>query len=197
LSFEYVVHNKSDGHNMPSGSLGAQPQLWLNVVLTGPDGRWLCESGYLDGNGDLADQHSLQVTRGLIRPDLQLFNLQTKFLITGVKGTEREVYLPLNVDVDQIPFLRPGAQPISVLNHPPSIRMEAHSIPPLGSKKARYKVPANLITQPGTYRLSSRMRSRLEPVYFMRFCNATPEMERRMIEETLDVAQHAVEFIVR
>ncbi len=197
LNFEYVVHNKSDGHNMPSGSLGAQPQLWLNVVLTGPDGKWLWESGYLDGNGDLADQHSLQVTAGLIRPDLQLFNLQTKFLITGVKGTDREMYLPLNVDLDQLLYLRPGAVPVSVLNHPPSVRMEAHSIPPLGTKRAKYRVPADLISQRGIYRISTRIRSRMEPVYFMRFCNATPEMERRMLEQTLDVAQQAVEFEVR
>lgn len=197
LAFHYIVNNLSDGHNMPSGSLGAQPQLWLNVVLTGPQGQWLWESGYLDGNGDLADQHSLQATKGMIRPDLQLFNLQTKFLITGVKGTDREMYLPINVDIDQIPFLRPGNQPISVLNHPPFIRMEAHSIPPLGSKQARYRVPGELLTMPGTYRLSVRLRSRMEPIYFMRFCNATPEMERRMLEQTLDLKPHTVEFEVR
>ena len=34
LNFHYVVTNLNSGHNLPSGSLGAQPQLWLNVVLT-------------------------------------------------------------------------------------------------------------------------------------------------------------------
>lgn len=196
MDIRYVVHNTSDGHNMPSGSLGAQPQLWLNVVLTGPDGRWLWESGYLDGNGDLADMHSLQVRKGMIQSDRQLFNLQTKFLITGVKGTDREMYLPINVDVDQLPFLRPGALPITVLNHPPLVRMEAHSVPPLGQRIAKYRIPGELIQQPGTYRLSARMRSRMEPIYFMRFCTATAEMERRMLEQTLDVAPQAVEFEV-
>lgn len=196
LRFHYVVSNISEGHNLPSGSLGAQPQLWLNVVLTGPDGQWLWETGYLDANGDLANQHSLQVTQRIIPPDRQLFNLQTQFLITGVKGTEREMYLPINVDIDQLPFLRPGAQPISVLNHPPFIRLENHSIPPLDSRKARYTVPQYLLNQPGSYRLSVRMRSRLEPIYFMRFCNATPEMERRMLEQTIDIHPYAVEFTV-
>ena len=42
---------------MPSGSLGAQPQLWLNAVLIGPDGSHLWESGHLDTNGDLCDYH--------------------------------------------------------------------------------------------------------------------------------------------
>lgn len=197
LHVRYDVHNKSDGHNMPSGSLGAQPQLWLNVVLTGPGGQWLWESGYLDGNGDLADQHSLQVQKGLTRPDHQLLNLQTKFLITGVKGTDREMYLPVNVDIDQLPFLRPGALPITVLNHPPFVRMEAHSVPPLGVRTAHYRIPGELLKQPGTYRLSARLRSRMEPIYFMRFCGATPEMERRMLEQLLDVAPQAVEFEIR
>lgn len=196
LAFEYNVQNTSDGHNMPSGSLGAQPQLWLNVVLTGPDGRWLWESGYLDANGDLADNNSALVSGGTIPRDRSLVNLQTRFLITGVKGTERELSLPLNVDIDQLPFLRPGALPITVLNHPPLIRMEAHSVPPLGNRVAKYRVPGNLLQLPGVYRLSVRMRSRMEPIYFMRFCNSTPEMERRMLEQTLDIAPHSVEFQV-
>ncbi|MCA9130136.1 MAG: hypothetical protein KDB22_23775 [Planctomycetales bacterium] len=194
LKLHFNVKNASEGHNNPSGSLGAQPQLWLNVVLTGPNGQWLWESGYLDGNGDLANQHSLQVTQGVIPPDTQLFNLQTQFITTGVKGPDREMYLPVNVDIDQLPFLRPGNIPVSVLNHPPFIRMEQKSIPPLGMKKARYEIPGNLLCQPGTYRISVRMRSRMEPIYFMRFCNATPEMERRMLEQTIDLHPYAVEF---
>lgn len=197
LKFHYIVRNQSEGHNMPSGSLGAQPQLWLNVVLTGPTGQRLWESGYLDSNGDLANRHSLDVTQRRIKPDLQLFNLQTQFLITGVKGPDREMYLPVNTDFDQLAFLRPGNIPFSVLNHPPFIRMEAHSVPPLGHKVAKYKVPGELLCQPGTYRLSVRLRSRMEPIYFMKLCNATPEMERRMIENTLDLHPYTVEFEVR
>ena len=197
LTFHYIVNNTSDGHNLPTGSLGAQPQLWLNTVLTGPDGRWLWESGQLDCNGDLCDLNSEMVTSGRIPADHQLFNLQTKFLITGVKGTDRELCLPFNIDTDQLPFIRPGAQPITVLNHPPTIRMEAHSIPPLGSRKANYRVPAELIQRPGAYRLSVRLRSRMEPLYFMRFCDATLEMQRRMLEQSLEIAQHSVEFEIR
>lgn len=197
LKFRFKVSNISEGHNNPSGSLGAQPQLWLNVVIRGPDGEWVWESGYLDGNGDLANQHSLQVRQGLIPPDNQLFNLQTQFLITHVKGTDREMYLPVNADFDQLPFLRPGNIPTSVMNHPPFIRMEQKSIPPLGHKIAKYKVPGFLLRKPGTYRMSIRMRSRMEPIYFMRFCKATPEMERRMLEQTIDLNRYTVEFTVQ
>lgn len=196
LQFHFAVKNISEGHNMPSGSLGAQPQLWLNVVLINPSGCRIWESGYLDSNGDLCNHHSIDVTQGRVPADLQLFNLQTQFLITGVKGTDREMYLPINVDIDQLPFLRPGAQPITVLNHPPFIRMEAHSIPPLGQKIARYRVPAELLTEPGTYRMSVRLRSRMEPIYFMRFVNATPEMEQWMIENTLDLHPYSIQFTI-
>ena len=160
LRFHYVVTNLNSGHNMPSGSLGAQPQLWLNVALTGPGGERLWESGYVDANGDIADVFSGEVAAGRIPRDVQLFNLQTKFLITHVKGTDREFYLPVNVDIDQLPFIRPSAFPITVMNHPPFIRMEAHSLPPLGSRKAAYRVPGSLLRRPGTYRLSVRLRSR-------------------------------------
>jgi hypothetical protein len=107
------------------------------------------------------------------------------------------MYLPVNVDVDPLPFLRPGTIPITVLNHPPLIRMEAHSIPPYGKRAAKYHVPGGLISQPGRYRLSVRMRSRAEPIYFMRFCQATPEMELAMNEKILDVHAYSVEFDVR
>ena len=197
LEFRYAVHNIGDGHNLPSGSLGAQPEIWLNVALIGPDGSNLWESGYVDGNGDFADVHSLELAAGRIEHDDQLFNLQTKFLTTNVKGTDREMYLPVNFDVDQLPFLRPAPQPVSVINHPPFVRMEGRSLPPLSSREATYRVPAALIATPGTYRLAVRLRSRAEPIYFMRFVGATVEMEQAMNEEIMDIHPYTVEFQVR
>jgi hypothetical protein len=196
LNFHYIITNTNNGHNLPSGSLGAQPQLWANVVLVAPDGRRIWESGYTDSYGDVADIHSVDVRNKRVPFDWQLFNLQTMFLITGAKGTDREFYLPVNVDIDQLPFLRPGTIPISVTNHPPFIRMEGRSLPPLGSRKVPYRVPAELMQQPGTYRLSFRMRSRAEPIYFMRFVGATVEMQRAMNEWMLDVHPYSVEFVV-
>lgn len=182
---------------MPSGSLGAQPQLWLNVVLVGPNGNRIWESGDLDSNGDLRDLHSLDVRAGRISRDAQLKNFQTKFLITNIKGTEREMYLPVNVDIDPLPFFRPGTVPYSVLNHPPFIRMEAHSIPPLDSRLAKYSIPAELLTQRGTYRLSVRLRSRVEPPYFLLFCEGTPDMLTSLNEAILDVHPYSTEFTIR
>ena len=128
LSFNYKVTNTNSGHNLPSGSLGAQPEIWLNVALIGPDGKRVWESGQVDSNGDFADLHSLDVRSGKMPLDNQLWNLQTKFLTTNVKGTEREMYLPVNFDLDQLPFLRPPSLPVTTLNHPPFVRMEQRYI---------------------------------------------------------------------
>ena len=193
----YRVSNKSEGHNLPSGSLGAQPQLWLNVVLINPEGKRVWESGYLDHHADLADMNSVDVAEGRVPRDKDLFNLQTKFLINNVHGTDREAALPLNFSLDQLVFLRPATIPVTVLNHPPLIRMEAHSIPPLDHRTPKYHIPAESMRIRGTYRLSVRMRSRTEPMYFMRQIHSTPDMIRRMNENMLDLRISSHTFLVK
>lgn len=197
LAFKYKLTNLNKGHNLPSGSLGAQPELWINVALLDPDGRRIWESGYVDSHGDMADLQSLDVRAGRIAHDDQLVNMQAKFITTNVKGTDREMYLPINLDVDQRPFIRPGGTPTSLLNHPPLARMEKRSIPPLGTRVAPYKVPGNLITKPGTYKLAIRVRARTEPIYFMQFVEATRDMIRSENEWADDTHVYAVEFEVR
>lgn len=197
LKFEYKITNVDRGHNLPSGSLGAQPELWFNVVLIDPDGQRVWETGYVDANGDMADIHSLGVAKGTTPYDSQLFNLQTKFLTTNVKGTDREMYLPVNFDFDQLPHIRPPGVPTTVLNHPPFIRMEGRSLPPLAHRFAKYKVPASVLTKPGRYRLQSRMRSRAEPIYFMKFVGATVDMEQSINEWMIDLHPAAAEFEIK
>jgi hypothetical protein len=124
-------------------------------------------------------------------------NFQTKFLTTNVKGTDREMYLPVNFDIDPLPHLRPPGIPTSVLNHPPLVRMENHSLPPLGDKVAKYQVPGNLLTKPGKYQLAFRMRSRAEPIYFMRFVGSTKAMEQSMNERIMDFHEFTVEVEVK
>ena len=196
LSFNYTIKNTNTGHNLPSGSLGAQPQLWVNVALIDPDGRNIWESGHVDSNGDIADLHSLDVAAGKLKADQQLVHFQTKFLTTNVKGTDREMYLPVNFDIDPLPHLRPPGVPTTVLNHPPLVRMENRSLPPLGEQVARYTVPGGLLRKPGKYRLAFRMRSRAEPIYFMRFVGSTKEMERSMNERIMSFHVYTVDFDV-
>ena len=197
LRLRFRITNINTGHNLPSGSLGAQPEIWLNVALIDPDGQNVWESGYVDRNGDMADTHSLDVADGKIAFDDQLFNLQTKFLTANVKGTDREMALPVQFDIDQLPFLRPATQPTTVLNHPPFIRMEGRSIPPLGYRDANYSIPGDRLGKPGAYSLQVRLRSRAEPIYFMRFVGATREMEQRINEMMIDIHPYAAAFQIR
>ena len=196
FSFNYKLTNLNKGHNLPSGSLGAQPELWLDVALIDPDGKRIWESGYVDSHGDVADLQSHDVRERKIPFDDQLFSMQAKFITTNVKGTDREMYLPINLDFDQLPFIRPGGTPASINNHPPNVRMEKHSIPPLGTRTAKYKVPASLMTKPGTYRLAARLRGRTEPIYFMEFVFATTDMKRAENEWVTDTHAYAVTFEV-
>jgi hypothetical protein len=197
LAFRYKLTNLNKGHNLPSGSLGAQPELWLDVALIGPGGgKPIWESGYVDSYGDVADIESRDVRDRKVPFDDQLFNMQAKFITTNLKGTDREMYLPINLDFDQLPFIRPGSAPTSLLNHPPNARMEKHSIPPLGSRFAKYSVPAKLLTKPGTYHLAIRMRGRTEPIYFMDFVGATTDMKRAENDWVTDTHVYAVAFEV-
>jgi hypothetical protein len=206
LKFNYTITNLNRGHNLPSGSLGAQPELWVNVALRDPDGKLIWESGYVDSYGDVADVESRDVrdpkARSPFDPnkrfpfDEQLVNMQAKFITTNVKGTDREMYLPINLDFDQLPFIRPGGAPTSVTNHPPFARMEKHSIPSLGTRVAHYRVPAEKMTKPGKYTLSIRMRGRTEPMYFMEFVGSTTDMKRTENEWVTDTHRQAVEFDV-
>jgi hypothetical protein len=196
LDFSYKIKNVNPGHNMPSGSLGAQPEIWVNVALFNPRGKRVWESGYTDSHGDMCDLHSRDVRTGKIPDDHQLVNLQTKFLTTNIKGTDREMYLPINLDIDQLPFIRPPGVPTSVLNHPPFVRMEGRSIPPFGVREASYSVPGSALAVPGKYKLSIRLRSRAEPIYFMDFVEATKEMDFAMNKWMIDIHRYTVEFDV-
>jgi nitrate/TMAO reductase-like tetraheme cytochrome c subunit len=194
--FNYKLTNLNKGHNLPSGSLGAQPELWIDVALIDPDGKVAWESGDVDSYGDVRDVESRDVRARKVPFDDQLVNMQAKFITTNVKGTDREMYLPINLDFDQLPFIRPGGAPTSIINHPPFARMEKHSIPPLGTRTAHYKVPAEKMTKPGTYKLAIRMRGRTEPIYFMDFVGATTDMKRSENEWVTDTHAKAVEFDV-
>ena len=80
------------------------------------------------------------------------------------------------------------------MNHPPFVRMEGRSIPPLAYRDAKYKVSGDLIKKSGTYKLQVRMRSRAEPIYFMKFVGATLDMEKRINDWMIDIHPYSVDF---
>jgi len=77
------------------------------------------------------------------------------------------------------------------------VRMENRSLTPLGEQVVDYQVPGNLIKKPGKYHLAFRMRSRAEPIYFMRFVGSTKEMEQSMNERIMNFHDFVVEFEVK
>ncbi len=58
----------------------------MNVALIDPDGGERPESGHVDGDGNMADLHSLEVAAGASGSDQQLVHFPTKFLTTNVKA---------------------------------------------------------------------------------------------------------------
>ena len=58
-------------------------------------------------------------------------------------------------------------------------------------------MPGTLIKKSGKYRLAFRMRSRAEPIYFMRFVRSTKEMEQSMNERIMNFHDFAVEVDVK
>ena len=108
------------------------------------------------------------------------------------------MYLPVNFDIDPLPFLRPPQVPTTVLNHPPLVRMEHHSSRRRWVRSdAKYHVPGRPDQKPGKYRLLSRMRSRAEPIYFMSFVGSTRDMEQSMNERIMNFHAFAVEVEVK
>ena len=116
----------------PAAAVGQRRANW-------PRRQRLWETGYTDSFNDVCNIHSDDVRGNAAPYDFQLFNLQTMFLIQGATGTDREFYVPVNIDTDQLPFIRPGVQPIPTINHPPGIRMESHSL--AAARLARGPIP--------------------------------------------------------
>src|SRR5262249_31906407 len=82
------VTNRVPGHNFPTG-ITQERQAWIELTLLDPWGRPVFQSGDLDRNRDLRDDHSYEVVSGRIPNDGDLFNLQSKFAVFTNKGTER------------------------------------------------------------------------------------------------------------
>ena len=107
------------------------------------------------------------------------------------------MYLPINLDFDQLPFIRPGGTPSSLSTILPSRAWRSTASRRWLPASAHYKVPAEKLTKPGTYRLAVRIRGRTEPIYFMDFVFATTDMKRAENEWVTDTHHYAVAFEIR
>ena len=65
------------------------------------------------------------------------------------------------------------------------------------ARDVHYTIPAAALSKPGKYKIQSRMRSRAEPIYFMKFVGATVDMEQSINEWMIDIHPQAAEFDVK
>jgi nitrate/TMAO reductase-like tetraheme cytochrome c subunit len=139
LEFSVEVKNGTVGHNVPTG-FDAERLVFLRVTVTDARGETLFLSGNLDPNGDLLDSHSQYVHDGKLPRDEQLFSLQSKFLVTLIRGGEREQVLNVNQSLSPLPFIRPPTSATLLTGRAPDARKHRQTIPPNGSMTARYAV---------------------------------------------------------
>lgn len=149
VAIDYNMSNNITGHNVPSGTI-FERQMWVEVVVTNEKGDTVLSSGLLDPNRDLRNDHSEYVKKGLLPKDslLVLFNGQAYR-----HGKE----IPFFFDAD------------AVVNH---------TIPPLESRTARYKVLPQNYADAKTLTINVRLMFRAMPPYFLRMLGHENLIER-------------------
>jgi hypothetical protein len=134
------------------------------VFITNSAGQEVFKSGDLDPNGDIRDRHSTYVASGKVPLDPNLFSLQSPFLVSIVRGGEREQVLPINVSVDPLPFIRPMPFAVSFTGRPAGSRIQRRGLEALTGRWPEYDVKADKLTDPGPYTIRIRFRAGMVPI---------------------------------
>jgi len=119
LNIDVTVRSLTAGHWIPTG-FTAERQMWLAVEVADSNGFVVWQTGDLDSNGDLRNEHSIEVMSGESFEDSSLVNYQAlntvnwryyeedgTFSMDHLGGTYNTV-LP----TDAISILRMGLQPL-------------------------------------------------------------------------------------
>jgi hypothetical protein len=163
IRFKVQVANGTDGHSVPSGFDAFRP-VFLQVTVWDRDGRILYQSGDLDPNGDLRDDQSLYVKNGELPRDVDLCNLQSRFLVRNLRGGEREQVLPTPFSLDPLPYTRPETMPFTVLGRPFAMRKHKQNLEIGGSRWASYEVPASRLSGRPPYHAEVKLVAAMIPV---------------------------------
>ena len=162
IEFKVKVRNATDGHNVPTGFTGER-LVWLHVVVTDRDGKMIFESGDLDPNGDVRDRESSYVHAGVVPLDYQLFDLRSRFVVSNLRGGEREAIIPIPYPIITIPFVRPSIQSLILTGEPATERVHRRSLEPLGHRWAQYKIDGDLLTGKGPYTAKIEFKAGMAP----------------------------------
>jgi hypothetical protein len=163
IKFKVKVVNATDGHACPTG-FDAERANFLQVTVTDRRGKVLFRSGDRDPNGDYRDEESAYVHDRRLPLDKYLFSLQSKFLITLIRGGERVQVLPINKSIDPLPYVRPSTNADALLARPNGARKQSIGIPPDGFRWARYVVNGRLLSGQTPYKVNVKFIAQMIPV---------------------------------
>jgi len=162
IRFKAKVSNLTDGHNVPTGFTGER-LVWLHVVVTDQDGKVVLESGDLDPNGDVRDRESSFVHNGELPLDRQLFDIRSRFVVSNLRGGERETIIPVPYPVTTIPFVRPSTNSLVFSGEPGTERNHRRGIEPLGHRWAKYQIDEDALTGKGPYKAKIELKAGMAP----------------------------------
>jgi hypothetical protein len=163
ICFKVKVWNGTDGHGVPTG-FDAERVVFLQVTVTDADGKVVFVSGDLDPNGDLRDDHSAYVHNGELPRDPYLFSLQSKFIVSTIRGGEREQILAVPYSPDPLPYVRPLTLPFTVYGRPLLDRKQKQNIEVGGHRWAKYEIKDCQLTGRGPYHANVRLIAGMVPV---------------------------------
>ena len=163
LKFKLKVANGTDGHGVPTG-FDAERANFLQVTVTDRKGKVIFRSGDRDPNGDVRDSESSYVHDRKLPVDKYLFNLQSHFLVTLLRGGERPQILPTNKSIDPLPYVRPPTNAAILLGRSNGARKQALVIPPGGFRWAPYEVEAKALTGEKPYKVNFKFVTQMVPI---------------------------------
>ncbi len=162
IKFKVKVVNGTDGHGTPTG-FDAERANFLQVTVTDRRGRVIFVSGDRDPNGDYRDEESSYVHDRQMPLDKYLFALQSKFLVTLIRGGERVQILPTNKSIDPLPYVRPATNADALLARPSGARKQSIVLPPNGYRWAPYQVSAERLTGQTPYKVNLKFITQMVP----------------------------------
>lgn len=162
IRFKVKISNATDGHNAPTGFTGER-LVWLHVAVKDRDGNVVFESGDLDANGDVRDRESSYVHAGEAPLDSQLFDLRSRFVVSNLRGGEREQIIPIPYPLTTIPFVRPSIQSLVLTGEPTTERNHRRGIEPLGHRWAKYEVEGAMLNGKGPYSAVIELKAGMAP----------------------------------
>ena len=131
--------------------------------MTDSDGKVVFVTGDHDPNGDLRDRESSYVHAGKLPLDEQLFDLRSRFVVSNLRGGEREQIIPIPYPITTIPFVRPSIQSLILTGEPATERVHRRSIEPLGHLWAKYEIDGDMLTGKGPYKAKISLKAGMAP----------------------------------